>query len=193
MAELGKPHGLWHETRDQTGQATVNGRTPCVLVQFLEEAVKLLATKSILVTGGTGSFGQAFTKRILSNHLEIERLVIFSRDELKQFEMGQKFPQKEFPAIRYFIGDIRDQSRLRRALEGIDIVVHAAALKQVPAAEYNPVRMHQDQRVWRSEFDRSLSRHQRFSRSRAINRQGGSSNQSLWRNQAMLRQIICGG
>jgi UDP-N-acetylglucosamine 4,6-dehydratase/5-epimerase len=138
MAELGKPHGLWHETRDQTGPATVNGGTLCVLVQFLEEAVKLLATKSILVTGGTGSFGQAFTKRILSNHPEIERLVIFSRDELKQFEMGQKFPQKEFPAIRYFIGDIRDQSRLRRALEGIDIVVHAAALKQVPAAEYNP-------------------------------------------------------
>lgn len=98
----------------------------------------MLASKSILVTGGTGSFGQAFTKRILSQHPEIERLVIFSRDELKQFEMAQIFSPAKYPAIRYFIGDVRDQSRLQRALEGIDIVVHAAALKQVPAAEYNP-------------------------------------------------------
>lgn len=98
----------------------------------------MLNDKSILVTGGTGSFGKAFTKIVLERYPGIRRLVIYSRDELKQFEMAQIFPDSEYPGIRYFIGDIRDEPRLRRALEGIDIVVHAAALKQVPAAEYNP-------------------------------------------------------
>ncbi len=93
---------------------------------------------SILVTGGTGSFGQAFVKRVLKLYPDIKRLVIFSRDELKQFEMAQTIREDDYPAIRYFIGDIRDEARIRRALEGIDIVIHAAALKQVPAAEYNP-------------------------------------------------------
>lgn len=94
--------------------------------------------KSLLLTGGTGSFGKAFVKRVLTEFPNIERLVIFSRDELKQFEMSQTFSTQEYPAIRYFLGDMRDQDRLNRALEGIDVVVHAAALKQVPAAEYNP-------------------------------------------------------
>jgi len=94
--------------------------------------------KSILVTGGTGSFGKAFVKTVLQSHAEINRLVVYSRDELKQFEMAQVFSDRQHKGIRYFIGDIRDEARLRRALEGIDIVVHAAALKQVPAAEYNP-------------------------------------------------------
>jgi UDP-N-acetylglucosamine 4,6-dehydratase len=100
--------------------------------------LRLFSSKSILVTGGTGSFGQAFVRRILTEHPDVKRLVVFSRDELKQFEMAQVFPESRYPAIRYFIGDIRDEPRLRRALEGIDVVVHAAALKQVPAAEYNP-------------------------------------------------------
>lgn len=94
--------------------------------------------KSVLVTGGTGSFGKAFVETLLARHPDVLRLVIFSRDELKQYEMSQRFSEREHPGIRYFIGDIRDERRLRRALEGIDIVVHAAALKQVPAAEYNP-------------------------------------------------------
>ena len=94
--------------------------------------------KSVLVTGGTGSFGREFVRRVLNKHPEIRRLVIYSRDELKQFEMAQNFSPSEHKALRYFIGDVRDEARLRRALEGIDIVVHAAALKQVPAAEYNP-------------------------------------------------------
>src|SRR5574343_1747283 len=94
--------------------------------------------KSILITGGTGSFGKAFVRTILTRYPDVQRLVVFSRDELKQFEMAQAFPAKDFPAIRYFIGDIRDESRLRRALEGIDVVIHAADLKKVPAAEYNP-------------------------------------------------------
>lgn len=95
--------------------------------------------KSILITGGTGSFGQAFVGAVLRRNPKIKRLVIYSRDELKQFEMAQKFPEENYPGLRYFIGDVRDQDRLRRALEGIETVVHAAALKQVPAAEYNPI------------------------------------------------------
>jgi UDP-N-acetylglucosamine 4,6-dehydratase len=98
----------------------------------------MLSNKSILITGGTGSFGKAFVNTVLQRYPAIKRLVVFSRDELKQFEMAQCFPEKQYKAIRYFIGDIRDESRLRRALEGIDIVIHAAAMKQVPAAEYNP-------------------------------------------------------
>ena len=94
--------------------------------------------KSILITGGTGSFGKCFISRLLKDHPEIERIVVYSRDELKQFEMGQIFSPEEFPQLRYFIGDVRDKDRFQRALEGIDTVVHAAALKQVPTAEYNP-------------------------------------------------------
>jgi UDP-N-acetylglucosamine 4,6-dehydratase (inverting) len=92
----------------------------------------------LLVTGGTGSFGQQFVATVLERYPDIRRLVVLSRDELKQFEMQQRFPESRYPGIRYFLGDVRDQERLRRAFEGIDIVVHAAALKQVVAAEYNP-------------------------------------------------------
>jgi UDP-N-acetylglucosamine 4,6-dehydratase/5-epimerase len=98
----------------------------------------MLADKSILITGGTGSFGKALVRTLLARHPDIRRLVVYSRDELKQFEMNQLFSEREHPGMRYFIGDIRDEPRLRRALEGVDVVVHAAALKQVPAAEYNP-------------------------------------------------------
>jgi len=93
---------------------------------------------SILITGGTGSFGKAFVRRALETFRDLKRLVIFSRDELKQYEMAQEFREVEYPPIRYFLGDVRDEARLVRALEGIDVVIHAAALKQVPAAEYNP-------------------------------------------------------
>lgn len=98
----------------------------------------MFSGKSILVTGGTGSFGKAFVKTVLARYPDLKRLVVFSRDELKQFEMSQHVSENDHLGIRYFIGDVRDPDRLRRALEGIDIVVHAAALKQVPAAEYNP-------------------------------------------------------
>jgi len=93
----------------------------------------------ILITGGTGSFGKAFIAEILRRFPTVERLVIYSRDELKQWELQQHYPENQFPQLRFFIGDVRDRDRLRRALEGIDTVVHAAALKQVPAAEYNPM------------------------------------------------------
>ena len=94
--------------------------------------------KSVLITGGTGSFGKMFTKLILKNHTKIKRLVIFSRDEQKHFQMAIEFPETKFPAMRYFIGDVRDKDRLERAFEGIDIVIHAAAMKHVHLAEYNP-------------------------------------------------------
>jgi len=95
--------------------------------------------KRVLITGGTGSFGKALTRRLLKKHNEVERLVVFSRDELKQWELRALFPESEHPQLRLLLGDIRDRERLKRALEGIDTVVHAAALKQVPAAEYNPI------------------------------------------------------
>ena len=98
----------------------------------------MLDNKSILITGGTGSFGKAFVKTVLERHPGVRRVVVFSRDELKQYEMAQMFPERQHPCMRYFIGDVRDAQRMQRALEGVDIVVHAAALKQVPAAEYNP-------------------------------------------------------
>ena len=93
--------------------------------------------KNILITGGTGSFGKKATEILLKKY-KPRRLIIFSRDELKQFEMSQTFSMLQYPCIRYFIGDVRDKERLNRALYGVDYVIHAAALKQVPAAEYNP-------------------------------------------------------
>lgn len=97
-----------------------------------------LENSSILVTGGTGSFGKKFIKTIYERWPSVKRVVIYSRDELKQYEMAQGYPSDEFPSIRFFIGNVRDRDRLAQAMEGIDTVVHAAALKQVPAAEYNP-------------------------------------------------------
>jgi UDP-N-acetylglucosamine 4,6-dehydratase len=96
-----------------------------------------LNDKSVLVTGGTGSFGKHFIKTVIANY-KPKRLIIFSRDELKQFEMQQDFPLEKYPFIRYFIGDVRDKDRLEMALNGVDFVVHAAAMKQVTTAEYNP-------------------------------------------------------
>jgi UDP-N-acetylglucosamine 4,6-dehydratase len=94
--------------------------------------------KNILITGGTGSFGHSAVAEILANSTP-SRLVVLSRDELKQFHMAQRFPENEHPCMRYFIGDVRDRDRLIQAMSGIDYVIHAAAMKQVPAAEYNPM------------------------------------------------------
>lgn len=95
--------------------------------------------KSILVTGGTGSFGQHFIRTVLARWPKVRRLVVFSRDEQKQFQMAQTFPVDQYPALRYFIGDVRDAERLHRAFQNVDYVVHAAAMKHVHIAEYNPV------------------------------------------------------
>jgi len=98
----------------------------------------MLNNKSILITGGTGSFGKMFVKTILEQYPDVKRLVVYSRDELKQFEMAQLYPESKYPQVRFLIGDVRDGARLKRACEGIDVIIHAAALKQVPTAEYNP-------------------------------------------------------
>ena len=99
----------------------------------------MLNNKTILITGGTGSFGKSFVNYLLKKYKRIKKIIVFSRDELKQHEMSKKFTSKELKKMRFFIGDVRDFDRLKRAFEGVDVVVHAAALKQVPTAEYNPL------------------------------------------------------
>ena len=98
----------------------------------------MFSNKSVLITGGTGSLGKELTKTILKNWPDVSRLVIYSRDEQKQYQMEQEFPVAKYPAMRYFIGDVRDLERLKRAFTGIDYVIHAAAMKHVHIAEYNP-------------------------------------------------------
>ena len=98
----------------------------------------MFTNKSILITGGTGSFGKKFTEIILQKYPNIKKLIIYSRDELKQFDMSQIYPENIYPQVRFFIGDVRDKDRFIRACENVDIIIHTAALKQVPAAEYNP-------------------------------------------------------
>lgn len=98
----------------------------------------MLNNKSVLITGGTGSFGKEFVKTILADYPNVKRIVIYSRGELKQYNMKQMFPESKYPQMRYFIGDVRDAERLKRACEGIDVIIHAAAIKQVDTAEYNP-------------------------------------------------------
>lgn len=99
----------------------------------------MLNGKRILVTGGTGSFGKKFIETVFKKYPDVKRIVVYSRDELKQYEMAQLYPESQYPQLRFFIGDVRDGERLKRACEGIDIIIHAAALKHVPIAEYNPM------------------------------------------------------
>ena len=101
--------------------------------------MKFDSNSKILITGGTGSFGKAFLSELLKKYPSIPRIVIYSRDELKQWDLQQLYPRSKFPQLRFFIGDIRDRDRLVRATENIDLIIHAAALKQVTTAEYNPV------------------------------------------------------
>ena len=98
----------------------------------------MLENKTILITGGTGSLGKALTAHILKKYPNIKKLVIYSRDEQKQFQMAQEYPTDQFPQIRFLIGDVRDLQRLTRAIKDINFVIHAAAMKHVPIAEYNP-------------------------------------------------------
>jgi UDP-N-acetylglucosamine 4,6-dehydratase len=99
----------------------------------------MLNGKRILITGGTGSFGKKFIETVFKKYPDVQRVAVYSRDELKQYEMAQMYPEDKYPQLRFFIGDVRDGERLKRACERIDIIVHAAALKHVPIAEYNPI------------------------------------------------------
>lgn len=98
----------------------------------------MLNNKTVLITGGTGSFGNKFVETILRDYPQVKKIVIYSRGELKQYNMKQKYPQKDYPMLRYLIGDVRDAERLKMACEGVDVIIHAAAIKQVDTAEYNP-------------------------------------------------------
>lgn len=98
----------------------------------------MLNNKSVLITGGTGSFGKKFIETILTRYPDVKKIIIFSRDELKQSELRMKYPANKFPQLRFFIGDVRDRSRMKQACEGVDVIIHAAAIKQVDTAEYNP-------------------------------------------------------
>lgn len=98
----------------------------------------MLNGKTVLITGGTGSFGNKFVETILRDYPNVKKIIIYSRGELKQYNMKQKYPEKDYPMLRYLIGDVRDGERLKRACEGVDVIIHAAAIKQVDTAEYNP-------------------------------------------------------
>ena len=98
----------------------------------------MLNKKTILITGGTGSFGKKFIETILLRFTDVKKIIIFSRDELKQSELKQRYPADSYPQLRFFIGDVRDRDRLKMVCEGVDVIIHAAAIKQVDTAEYNP-------------------------------------------------------
>jgi UDP-N-acetylglucosamine 4,6-dehydratase len=133
----------------------------------------MLSGKSVLVTGGTGSFGRTLVRRLLADG-RAQRVIVFSRDELKQSELRREFPPSHYPAIRFFLGDVRDRERLYRAFNGVDVVVHAAALKQVDTAEYNPFEVVKtnilgSQNVVEAAIDRGVDRVLALSTDKAAN------------------------
>ncbi len=148
------------------------------------------ASSSILLTGGTGSFGKAFIAATLQRFPDLQRLMVYSRDELKQWELQQLFPADQYPQLRFFLGDVRDGDRLRWAMERADTVVHAAALKQVPAAEYNPMEFVKTnvlgaENVIRACLETCVNRVVALSTDKAA-----ATNQPLWSDQALLRQVV---
>ena len=149
--------------------------------------MSVLRGSSILVTGGTGSFGKAFL-RTCSTSTTRGVVIVFSRDELKQYEARRQFDDD--PRLRWFIGDIRDRERLDRAMHGVDYVVHAAALKQVDTAEYNPFEYVADQRQRLAERHRGGDRRRREEGRRAVHRQGVQPDQPVRRDQAVRRQAV---
>jgi len=144
-----------------------------ILNSFRHDIGDRLDGKSVLVTGGTGSFGREFIRTVLA-HYNVGRLIVFSRDEQKHFEMQREFPEDKYPAIRYFLGDVRDLDRLNRAFKGVDVVIHAAAQKHVPLAEYNPTEcLHTNvwgaENVVRAAIDNNVSAVVALSTDKAVN------------------------
>ena len=149
----------------------------------------MLNNKSVLITGGTGSFGKKFVETILRDYPQVKKIIIYSRDELKQFELKQKYPGHKYPQLRFFIGDVRDLERLTRACEGVDVIIHAAAIKQVDTAEYNPeecikTNVHGAQNVIKLLLPPVYSMWWPFLPTRHV------PHQSLWRHQAHFRQAV---
>ncbi len=142
--------------------------------------------KTVLITGGTGSFGRLFAKTS-SPKAECHKVIIFSRDEWKQWEMRKSDPVFEDPRMRFFLGDIRDQIRLHRAFNEVDIVIHAAALKQVPAAEYNPTEFVQTNVIGAMNIINAAIDCKVQTSDCSFNRQSGQPDQSLWSDQTLLR------
>ena len=149
--------------------------------------MSILTGSDILVTGGTGSFGKAFIRNAL-DRLDPKRIIVFSRDELKQWEVRQMFGDD--PRLRWFIGDIRDRDRLNRAMHGVDYVVHAAALKQVDTAEYNPWEFVKTNVIGSQNVIESTHRRRREEGRRAVDRQGVQPDQPVRRDQADRRQAV---
>ncbi len=145
------------------------------------------STNVVLVTGGTGSFGRKFVDTML-RHYNPLKLIVFSRDELKQHEM--RVSGFDHPSLRYFIGDVRDRERLRRAMQGVDVVVHTAALKQVPACEYNPIEAVVTNIEWRAKRHRSSTRHRREASNGVEHGQSGQPGESLRRHQTRRRKAL---
>ena len=143
--------------------------------------------KVVLVTGGTGSFGKKFIEILLAQY-QPAKVIVFSRDELKQHEMRVA---SNHPNLRFFIGDVRDQGRLKRAMHGVDIVVHAAALKQVPACEYNPMEAIKTNILGSSNVIEAALDQGVNESARPVNRQGCQSCKSIWNNKAGSRKTVC--
>ena len=140
----------------------------------------MLNNKSVLITGGTGSFGKKFVETILRDYPQVKKIIIYSRDELKQFELKQKYPGHKYPQLRFFIGDVRDLERLTRACEGVDVIIHAAAIKQVDTAEYNPEECIKTNVHGAHECDKGCSCHRCTACGGPFYRQGMCPHQSLW-------------
>ena len=141
---------------------------------------------NILITGGTGSFGKYFLKKLLENYKTSQRIVIYSRDELKQWELQQIYPKKEYPNLRFFLGDIRDIQRLKIALEKVDVVIHAAALKQVAAAEYNPIEFIKTNIIGSENIVRACME-TKVKKVIALSTDKSSTNKCLWSHKTRIR------
>ena len=146
----------------------------------------MFQNKTVLITGGTGSFGKRLVKTFLKK-IKVKKLVVFSRDELKQFEMEKLYSTKKYKFLRYFIGDIRDKERLKFAFRDVDIVVHAAALKQVPTAEYNPIEYIKTNIIGAQNILEASLESPKISKVLALSTDKAVSPLNLWRHQTLLR------
>ncbi len=175
--------------KPRAGERAQSGGGAHAFADGLQEAFRQFDDASILITGGTGSFGRRFIETLL-RHGRARRLIVFSRDEFKQYEMQQQLAGLPGETLRFFIGDVRDGDRLEMAMREVDFVIHAAALKQVPAAEYNPFECIRTNVSGAENVVRAALAQRRQEGARALHRQGRQPDQPLRRQQARLRQDL---